>query len=134
MGYKPKFKKHLVDGQVAFFDEVGGLNTLMFNNYEIMEGISGPYGLLNLALPEIFSKGGLDPKEISRAQDRAMAVNLKGGIDFNPNKMRLQIQNGGEAVKFHIDPAMLQQLQNASGFVPVIITIQPVNIREFLQI
>jgi len=28
-------------------------------------------------------------------------------------------------IKFHIDPAMLQQLQNAAGFVPVIINIQP---------
>ena len=40
--------------------------------------------------------------------------------------------NGGE-IKFHLDPAMLKQLQNAAGFVPVIINIQPMtDLRQFL--
>ncbi len=54
--------------------------------------------------------------------DRPM---VNGGIDFNSNKMNLQLQNGGKEIKFHMNPAMLAQLQNASGFVPVIINIQP---------
>jgi hypothetical protein len=33
--------------------------------------------------------------------------------------------NDREGIRFHLDPAMLVQLQNASGFVPVIINIQP---------
>ena len=38
-------------------------------------------------------------------------------------------------IKFNIDPAMLQRLQNAPGFVPVIINIQPTNnLREFLGV
>jgi hypothetical protein len=48
-----------------------------------------------------------------------------GGIDFNPDKMTLQVQNTGGDIKFHIDPAMIQQLQDASGLTPVIIDIQP---------
>ena len=47
--------------------------------------------------------------------------------------MNLRTQNAGEGIKFHLDPAMLQQLKNAPGFVPVIINIQPMtNLREFL--
>ena len=47
--------------------------------------------------------------------------------------MHLQTQNTGEAIEFHLNPAQLAQLQNAPGFVPVIINIQPmINIRAFL--
>ena len=36
-------------------------------------------------------------------------------------------------IKFHLDPAQLQQLQNALGFVPVIINIQPLkSLPDFL--
>ena len=76
-----------------------------------------------------------DPKE--EETDRALLSSandaLKGGIDFNTDKMNLQVQNSGGEIKFTIDPAMLEQLQNAPGFVPVIINIQPMNdIRDFL--
>jgi predicted house-cleaning noncanonical NTP pyrophosphatase (MazG superfamily) len=72
--------------------------------------------------------------------DRAMNAKINnklgddlGGIDFNTDKMNLQIQYSGGEIKFHLDPAMLQQLQNATGFVPVIINIQPMtNLRQFL--
>jgi hypothetical protein len=57
----------------------------------------------------------------------------KGGIDLTPANMNLQTQNAGKAIKFHLNPAQLAQLQNAPGFVPVIINIQPMNnLREFL--
>ncbi|MEI7998443.1 MAG: HEAT repeat domain-containing protein, partial [Candidatus Omnitrophota bacterium] len=49
----------------------------------------------------------------------------KGGIDFTPANMNLQTKNNGVEIKFHLDPAMLAQLQNASGFVPVIMNIKP---------
>ena len=56
-----------------------------------------------------------------------------GGIDLTPANMNLQTRNAGERINFHMDPAMLQQLQNAPGFVPVIINIQPMtNLRVFL--
>ena len=59
-------------------------------------------------------------------------VTAPGGIDLTSNKF-LQTNNSGGSIKFHLDPGMLQQLQNASGFVPVIINIQPMtDLRGFL--
>jgi len=59
--------------------------------------------------------------------------NERGGIDLTPLSTALQSQRSGEGIKFHLDPAMLAQLQNAPGFVPVIISIQPmINLRQFL--
>ena len=72
--------------------------------------------------------------------DHAMTINKTGGIDLTPANMNLQTKNGfplsrndggmaiGMAVgiKFHLDPAMLAQLQNAPGFVPVIISVKPI--------
>ncbi len=64
-------------------------------------------------------------------KDKAMA-GRKGGIDLTSDKA-LTVQNNGQGIKFHIDPAQLEQLQNAPGFVPVIINIQPMtDIRTFL--
>ena len=49
--------------------------------------------------------------------------------------MSLQTQNSGTGIKFYLDPAMLEQLRNAPGFVPVIINIQPMtDLRRFLGI
>jgi hypothetical protein len=61
-------------------------------------------------------------------QDRAMKGELNGGIDLTPAKINLQTREGGddkEDIKFNIDRAMFRQLQNAPGFIPVIINIQP---------
>ena len=66
-------------------------------------------------------------------QDQSMKVNGPGGIDLTPANMNLQTQNNGGEIKFHLDPAQLAQLQNAPGFVPVIINIRPMtNLRMFL--
>ncbi len=76
-------------------------------------------------------------KSISAAgADRAMAGKAKkGGIDLNAVEKNLQTQNTNGEIKFNVDPAMLEQLQNAPGFVPVIINIQPLNnLSEFLGI
>ena len=63
--------------------------------------------------------------------DNPMAVN--GGIDLSSANMHLQTRNTGEGIKFRLDPAMLAQLQNAPGFEPVIINIQPLkSLTEFL--
>jgi CheY-like chemotaxis protein len=58
-----------------------------------------------------------------------------GGIDLTPANMNLQTLNAGQGIKFHMDSAMLAQLQNAPGFVPVIIDIQPMlDLRAFLGV
>jgi len=79
--------------------------------------------------------------------DSAMTIQENGGIDLTSANMNLQIKvidsrfrgndngKGGNdnGIIFRLDPAQLQQLQNAPGFVPVIINIQPMtNLRIFL--
>jgi len=62
-------------------------------------------------------------------------VRREGGINLTPANMHLQTQNSSGIIKFHIDPAMLAQLKNVSGFVPVIINIGPLkNLKQFLGI
>jgi DnaJ-domain-containing protein 1 len=59
----------------------------------------------------------------------------EGGINLTSGRMDLQIQNSGDGITFKLDPAMLAQLQNASGFVPVIINVQPLtDLRGFLEV
>jgi len=68
-------------------------------------------------------------------QNAAMATaDPLGGIDLNPAQMNLQVNNNASgALQFHIDPAQLARLQNVSGFVPVVVNIQPMHhLREFL--
>ncbi|MBF0490899.1 MAG: hypothetical protein HQL15_09895, partial [Candidatus Omnitrophica bacterium] len=66
------------------------------------------------------------------ASDSAMT---RGGIDFNADKMNLQIQNSGRGIKFKMDPAMLAQLQKSQGFEPVVNAIEPlVDLRMFLEL
>ena len=65
---------------------------------------------------------GMDKASLAKA-DR---LNRPGGIDFQSDKFKnvLQVQNNGDQIRFHIDRAMLQQLQNAPGFKPTIIKMQ----------
>ena len=95
--------------------------------------------------PGALKAAGLDIKAIQREPGAAelrrgkqalvspATVSKNGGIDLTAANMNLQTQNAGARIKYHPDPAMLQQLQNASGFVPVIIDIQPMtDLHEFL--
>jgi len=71
--------------------------------------------------------------EASLANKKDLAMVRNGGIDFDPNKMDLNIQNSSNGIKFNVDPAMLQRIQNASGFTPVIVNIRPMtDLRIFL--
>jgi len=71
-----------------------------------------------------------------------------GGIDFNKDKLNVEVTNGApikafgrlgslerddSGIKFHMDPAQLLELQNAPGFMPIIINVQPmINLQLFL--
>lgn len=64
-----------------------------------------------------------------------LALREKGGIDLNPEPANSDIATHTNAIKFQMDPAMLQQLQNAVGFEPEIIGMQPLkDLRVFLEI
>ena len=77
---------------------------------------------------------------VANAQSYSLRESGPGGIDLTPARMNLQTKmdsrlrgNDSGGIKFHLDPAKLAQLQNAPGFVPVIISIQPMaNLKEFL--
>jgi hypothetical protein len=86
---------------------------------------------------------------MKKAQDVAMqTASSIGGIDLTPANMNIEVKKEiasslkgtprndvSQGIKFHLDPAMLQQLQNATGFVPVIINVQPLkSLSEFLEI
>jgi uncharacterized protein with ATP-grasp and redox domains len=88
--------------------------------------------------------------------DEAMASHTilkrhEGGIDLTPANMHLKTKmdsrfrgndkeaagndSEGSGIKFHLDPAQLAQLQDAPGFVPVIINIEPLDdLKRFLGI
>ena len=89
------------------------------------------------------------PGKVVDEDDEAMATQVRtikrfespqvenkkyGGIDLTPAHMNLQTQNLNGEINFHIDPAQLAQLQDASGFVPVIVGMQPMaSLRNFLD-
>lgn len=85
----------------------------------LLNGISGAVGM------------GQIPSLAGAAANSDFA--MKGGIDFNPNKMNLELQNKGGAINFNFDPAMIQQLQNMPGFAPVVIDMHPIgSVQMFL--
>jgi len=88
-----------------------------------------------------------------KKMDKAMNVQKErtGGIDLTPANMNIQTKidsspaarndkgmntrNDAGGIKFHLDHAMLQQLKNAPGFVPVIVNIQPMtDLKKFLGV
>ncbi len=69
------------------------------------------------------ASSAINPLTRFRSNVGTASQNGTGGINFTSANMNLQTQNAGEAIKFHLDAAQLAQLQNAPGFVPVIINI-----------
>jgi ubiquinone/menaquinone biosynthesis C-methylase UbiE len=63
---------------------------------------------------------------VGQKPDRAMGEE-KGGIDLNAADSTLQVNATGQAMKFHIDPAMLERVENAPGLTPVILNIEPLD-------
>ncbi len=56
-----------------------------------------------------------------------------GGIDLTGDKMRRQLTTTGNSVEFKFTPEMIDRVQSAPGFVPVIINMQPLtNLPLFL--
>jgi len=86
--------------------------------------------------------------DIIRANDQRLRINKamvvqNGGIDLTPARVHIETRAGSPSktfgdgvggIKFHISPAMLAELKNAPGFVPVIISEEPVtDLRGFLM-
>jgi len=74
--------------------------------------------------------------------DPALVAQNTGGIDLTPANMHVETRTGSpteafgddKGIKFHLDPAMLERLRNAPGFVPVIISVEPMkDLKAFLM-
>ena len=50
----------------------------------------------------------------------------RGGIDFNDDKMDLELMNSAGSIKFNVDSAQLKAFQDVQGLMPVIIRMQVV--------
>ncbi len=133
--------KHFVKRRALFVTEIPSVK-----NTSGYESVSIPPGFV-----EVIQNGNRTGVYVDRAQAinkvRARnrlhpawpisgngSENRNGGIDLTSDKALL-VQNNGQAIKFHIDPSQLRKLENAPGFAPVIINMQPiVDIRGFLGI
>lgn len=69
------------------------------------------------------TKSGIPTGAVYAKEDSA--INSPGGIDLTHDRMNMQTRGSGKAVQFNFDPAMIRQVQNASGLTPVIIDIHP---------
>ena len=99
------------------------------------ESIGGT--IIDMGTPAKFLLEALKHRRIeATSASAAMQVKIgPGGIDLTPANKVLQTKNSGGEIKFYLDPAMLKQLQNAPGLVPVIISVKPLkDLSTFLEV
>jgi len=79
--------------------------------------------------------------EVDKTWDKSRAMLANGGIDLTRSHMNIQtkvdspFRGNDKGIHYHIDPAMLQQLQDAPGFTIGSITIKPLkSLPEFFGI
>jgi hypothetical protein len=119
------FRKHEDAKMMAFirqsenFDEILAIAPAGFQQHIAKAGIQPKDHELLMRHWDQFT-----PDAAMRAGSSRKADNV-GGIDLTAGQMPLKIRNSGPGIKFHLDPTLVQQLQNAPGFLPVIINIQP---------
>ncbi|MBF0618691.1 MAG: hypothetical protein HQL19_00830 [Candidatus Omnitrophica bacterium] len=95
---------------------------------ETREQIATMLGVSSSAVSNICIEKKITPR-------RSGTKTNDGGIDLNTDRLELNVQSDGQGIEFHIDPAQIAALQNASGFIPVIMNIQPLDsLSEFLGI
>jgi len=94
-------------------------------------------GILTLLINEFPRGTNIGFVKLADAIDRAQIVAHQhknfGGIDLTSDKA-MSIQNNGMGIQFHLDPTQLAALENASGFLPVIISTRQTNLQQFLGI
>jgi hypothetical protein len=119
-----------MNGSLGFLYEIGGLASLMETGRPFLDKGGSPAAVLRFALPGFLDDSNPDAlhsNEIGRGSrnGEAMSDMEKGGIDLNATDKALEVGNSGEAMKFNVDPATFMEYQNAPGFVPVILNIEP---------
>ena len=140
--------RQLEEGE-SFYEMPNGEITRFFTENFISQILKDAGFKLSSPLKKIIVEGWYNKPWVVIAQKNSAQLSSTGGIDLTPAKMNLQTKidssptaqndsigdgnDNGSGIQFHMDPAMLQQLRDAPGFVPVIINVQPLNnLREFL--
>ena len=103
----------------------------------LLERLKSGKRLTDLQVFKLFSGRQLVKpiRDFTLGSNAAMRSSKNGGIDLTSANNVQQFQNSNGEIKFHLDPVMLKNFQNAQGFEPVIINIAPVgNLREFLGV
>jgi hypothetical protein len=72
---------------------------------------------------------GMDEEQPEAVAVKTNAAMAPGGIDFNANKLQLDLHKQGAGVGINFDPELIQRFRNGDfrGFVPVIINITPIS-------
>ncbi len=112
-----------------FFDAFGGELRSQFIGF--VSGVSDAMPpIVAEPLTETFWNNLRNNIRVDRA---SVSGTTRGGIDLTSDKV-LTAQNNGQGIKFHMDPAQLAQFENAPGFTPVIINMEPLtDLRGFLD-
>ncbi len=82
-------------------------------------------------------RGGRYHPKITPVKIFDRAMNVKGGIDLNAEKMQLNIRNDGNSIEMNIDATMLERIKRdgITSLTPVILRITPVaNIWTFIDL
>ncbi len=106
----------------------GGISAAMFIDNGLI--FVGPDEITQFNPFDLDGKGaGLSPGTHADASADA----AHGGIDLNAGTLDLRVQESGDSVRFNLDPAQLQRLQDASGFAPVVTDVHPLeSLSQFL--
>ena len=107
----PVLREQLANVALRFYLTLNDYSPVMAKiGYEVKSGES----TANAAM--------VSPKKMPAIVSSAMNP---GGIDFNADQMRLNLQKSGAGVLIHFDPSMIARFQNDDfkGFVPIIIDI-----------
>ncbi|MBF0522969.1 MAG: NAD+ synthase [Candidatus Omnitrophica bacterium] len=67
------------------------------------------------------------------SQDAAMASDTKGGIDFDPSMMNLEIKKDAKGIPLPIYEQPLEEAIKIDGFSPLILAITPINVVELIN-
>ncbi|MBF0483191.1 MAG: phosphotransferase [Candidatus Omnitrophica bacterium] len=106
----PNLKPIARDGISSFDDPGGNLVSEVTINSERMKALKALKVLLGYAVENNLKLNDTDEK---------------GGIDLTRDKMNIEVKGAQDSVKFKVDQAMLQQLQNSSGLMPVVVDVHP---------
>ena len=66
------------------------------------------------------------------SSDKAQLSDIKGGIDFDPGKLNLEIQNKGKDFQFNVDPKAIENMHIDGAEFFIINTTPMTNLPLFL--